>query len=309
MRPFSEQSVRESPPVQSGAMSIRLRLLALNLNESILAVVDSTNGDFLWETAVEGQLVGQPLLTDDAAISLVKSQGGVTRAVGRDLWTGHVRFELTLSSVEDGVSPLLALAGRDDFCAVVQGRLGRWDVWNAQMRWSWGLDAPQTAGVVVGQGRVAILTAGGALAVLDADTGRLLWRTALPADQNWAHHSVFYGDCLFAVSEAGHIYALEATTGRVKWRYDQPTAAIEAESTLWLDGVFAVAGTGIFDHGTRAKATQVAFRDAETGGVVQQLAIPGEIRYSTAVHGTYVIVTDQGIFGYRGPQGGGTKLN
>jgi outer membrane protein assembly factor BamB len=177
------------------------------------------------------------------------------------------------------------------------------------MCWSHDLDAPQASGVIAGQGRIAILSPGGSLTVLDAGTGRLLWRTALPADQNWANRSVFHGDCLFAVSDAGHLQALEATTGRVKWKSDQPAGGIETHSTLWLDGVLAVAGTGIFDHGTRAKSTQVAFRDAESGEVLQQLAIPGEIRYSTAVRGTYVIVTDQGIFGYRGPQGGGAKLN
>jgi len=228
--------------------------------------------------------------------------------VVRELWTGRTRFELALPTPVDDETNVVA-CGRDEFCAVVDGRVSRLDARTGRTLWSYDPKGEQVSRILVSPERVALLTAEGVAVMLDAEDGRVLWSAALPQGHDWAARSVLDGDRLFAVSSDGHVCALGERTGRTKWKSGYPNATIEGQFALLLrSDVLAVAESGVFDQRTRDISTRVALRETETGKVLQEFTVPGEIHFSRAIEGTYVVVTSRGVFGFREPPGP-AKLN
>lgn len=305
---FAEDEPPVAVPLQAGVDSSRLGLLGLNIMGSRLGVVRASDGSFLWETAAEGRLIGAPVLTEDAVVSVVQSASGSTRAVVRGLWTGRTRFELALPTpVAD--EAIVVACGRDEFCAVADGRVSKLDARTGRALWSYDPAGGGVSRILVSPERVVLLSAEGLVVMLGAENGRVVWTAALPEGQDWAARSVLDGERLFAVSTEGQVCALEEETGRTRWKSDYPNATIEGPFALLLTrDLLAVAESGVLDQRTRDLSTRVTLRETETGKVLQEFTVPGEIHFSRALEGTYVVVTSRGVFGFRGPPAR-TELN
>jgi polyvinyl alcohol dehydrogenase (cytochrome) len=62
-------------------------------------------------------------------------------------------------------------------------------------------------------------TSNGVFAALDAATGRILWQTADPSNDETMGAVTTANGVMFAGSMSGHMYALDGATGRIRWDY------------------------------------------------------------------------------------------
>jgi len=84
--------------------------------------------------------------------------------------------------------------------------------------------------LTLGDGRLFLNTGTGAVAALDAGTGRILWVITWPASSNETYDQesnpqrhglvpgLYHRGILYAVTEANELFALDATTGQPTWR-------------------------------------------------------------------------------------------
>ena len=116
--------------------------------------------------------------------------------------------------------------------------------------------------VVVGYSTYVNPNVGG-LAMLDADTGRLRWRTEFPkARERWQHTNLAGGpvlvdDLVFGSAGDGNIYAFDATAGTVRWALPRLSGP--------LGGV--ITATDI-DHRAITRAGRLIVAGSATGYVV-----------------------------------------
>ncbi len=116
--------------------------------------------------------------------------------------------------------------------------------------------------VAVGYSTFVIPNVGG-LAMLDAASGRLLWRTAFPAPrERWQHTNlaggpVFAGEWVFGSAGDGNIYAFDVATGAVRWAFPRLSGPLEG----------IVTATDI-DHRALTRSGRLIIAGSATGYVV-----------------------------------------
>lgn len=123
---------------------------------------------------------------------------------------------------------------------------------------------PAVAGAMlaVGYSTFVIPNAGG-LAMLDAASGRLLWRTPFPAPkERWQHTNLAGGpvltdDLVFGSAGDGNIYAFDVATGEVRWAFPRLSGPLE--------GLITATDT---DHRAITRAGRLIVAGSATGYVV-----------------------------------------
>jgi outer membrane protein assembly factor BamB len=105
----------------------------------------------------------------------------------------------------------------------------------------------------------------GGLAVLDAGSGRLRWRTEFPkARERWQHTNLTGGpivvdDLVFGAAGDGNIYALDLETGAVRWAFPRLSNLADDHQTA--------VGTDT-DHRAIVRAGRLIIAGSATGYVV-----------------------------------------
>ena len=90
----------------------------------------------------------------------------------------------------------------------------------------------------------------GGLAVLDAESGRLRWRTEFPkAREPWQHTNAAGGpvvvdDLVFGSAGDGNIYAFDVATGAVRWAFPRLSGPLEGVITATDTDYRAITGAG-----------------------------------------------------------------
>jgi outer membrane protein assembly factor BamB len=91
--------------------------------------------------------------------------------------------------------------------------------------------------IQLADGQMFVQTRSGMVAVLDAETGRILWHTTFGKSYQASFPLAINSFAVYAVN-GGTIYALDRTTGAVKWKFRQPeglsTAPVADDVQMYL---------------------------------------------------------------------------
>ena len=123
---------------------------------------------------------------------------------------------------------------------------------------------PAVAGAVVAVGySTFVIPNVGGLALLDAASGRLLWRTPFPSPkERWQHTNLaggplLAGDLVFGSAGDGNIYAFDVATGGVRWAFPRLSGPLES--------IITATDT---DHRAITRAGRLVIAGSATGYVV-----------------------------------------
>lgn len=203
-----------------------------------LACLDGNDGNLLWSTSPAGPLVCDPLLVGQELVSFTASEDLGWKLslelVAFDPETGELRRRVPVARFHDHWSgavacravavdgEIIATVGGTALCCDLSGRL-RWirrQIWTPPPKdlahaVSW-LKQVHRVPLVVDDRIWATQPGVWAVECIELDTGRLLWRTALPELSSLAGR---VGSRLIVETTDG-LLALGADTGKVVWRHD-----------------------------------------------------------------------------------------
>jgi outer membrane protein assembly factor BamB len=222
---------------------------------------------------------------------------------GLDRKTGQVRWKLAPPDDFPGAGVML---GEDGDLYATGFHLYRVDTATGAVRWRADLGerpfAPvEKDGVVyVGTrreipGSRGILGAGHAVA-LEAATGRVLWKTPIPAPEEPANGGVVGAGALtpelyMVSSPNGRIYALERNTGVIRWE-TRGTAGYYAPGVVVLGDVAITAGDAGFIEGFDLATGEQRWKLKTDGSILNPLTTTGNV--VLVVNGILRAVTAEG---------------
>lgn len=220
----------------------------LSRDRDVTAVHVAT-GEVRWRTgtgvtsadAIFGTTTAGTMLAVDGAMVIAGDWDVVAfdRATGARTWT---------YAAPNGDGPGLFLGPARDgtvFTGSPGGKVYALDTRTGKPRWITTIVESQTSvyrpalegrRLAVGYSTFVIPNAGG-LAMLDANTGTLLWRAAYPPGaQTWQHTNftggpVFAGDVVYGSAGDGNIYAFDVDSGALKWALPRLTGPLEGVIT------------------------------------------------------------------------------
>ncbi len=241
-----------------------------------VAAVAVSDGELRWKTGTgvtsTDSIFGAATAGTALALSESTIVAGDWDVVGFDRATGVRRW---VYQAPAGDGPGLFLGPAHDgvvFTGSPGGRAYAIDTASGKLRWMTTIVAGGTTSVfrpardgnvvAVGYSTFLIPNVGG-LAMLDAASGRLLWRTAFPAPaERWQHTNlaggpVFAGELVFGSAGDGNIYAFDAITGAVRWAFPRLSGPLEG----------IVTATDI-DHRAITRSGRLVIAGSATGYVV-----------------------------------------
>lgn len=187
-------------------------------------------GRELWETKVD-QLVTGATAAAGGIVVVASKKGEVIaldRADGRRLWTGNLSGQaLAPAAIGAGVVVVQSVDGRLTGLSAADGKR----LWRHE-RTEPPLSLLGTARPVIVDDAVLTGFAGGKVAAVQVQTGKLLWElpVAQPQGRNEVERLVdvdvsplVRGSVLYAASYQGKIIALDARTGNIAWSRDIST--------------------------------------------------------------------------------------
>lgn len=314
---FIQTGQEARAPVTSSQNSVALGLLALNFGNNRLRILDAAKGNFVWETAADGVLLGSSMLTEELVISFVRrpsrsGNSGKVQMIVRDLWDGRQRYRLDCGSMEERAETAFALGGRDSFFVLSENELQCRKLRTGTLLWSQRLKGQRPTRLLCHTNRIMTILNKNTLAVHDLSSGSLLWKRRSPEGTEWAYlaahdsQALSYSPLLVGQLSTGQIEAMEVSTGRVVWRYE-PANPIgeERHDPLGENGVLVV-----LENGTQKNMaepvkfiTNVVLLEMKTGTRIQKVEVPGEVRFARISDGLLVVLTTEGAFVFR-PLGG-----
>ncbi len=198
------------PPVGSPQLDAG-RLLVATRNGTLISL-DTSDGSVTWETKLPdlGDIAAPPVLIA-GELWVTTTEGGLYRVRTKD---GQ------RSEREDFGAPLsqsLAAYGDTAYFGTTGGDLVALDVANGHERWRQRLSsAPVSEPVVDGQA-LFVRTRDGAIAELQAFTGKFLNR--IDAGSGFSGELSLKDHQMFAANEDGFLYAVDTLSGRVIWKH------------------------------------------------------------------------------------------
>ncbi len=194
--------------------------------EGDLLKLDSTNGKELWRTKVDEKLTGG--VGVGGSLVLVGTQKGAVYAydnAGKLQWLSRLSSEvLSAPKYYDGM--VIVRTGDSRIYGINADDGSRKWVYD---RTSPALTLRSSAGLVVDGGAVYAGFAGGKLAAIRADNGKLLWEASVAQPKGVTEIEriaditslpMVDGPLVYAVAYQGRIAAVDRATGRVVWNRD-----------------------------------------------------------------------------------------
>jgi len=263
-------------------------------------LLDAQDGSVLWESAMEGELLGAPFLTEDVVLTFERSNRGAARLVARDVWDGKMLHELVLGVSEVDPSQGFASDRTDAHYVLVEGVLKKRADRSAQVIWSYDFDGQRPRQIHAAGGRVVVVTASQGLYAFNGVSGNLLWKRAPPIGKESLEEVILSEERLSLFASDGRILSLEASTGSSEWQRDPQSVIMNPRSRPELVGDYLFVPTpGPVAVNKQVLTTRVAIFLAPTGELQQELSVPGELLFSRFVDGTYVVLTTDGAYGFR----------
>ncbi len=208
-------------------VSSRKKLVAFNLS-----------GERALEHELEWAPAGAPLIKD-GGLYIGGDDGGfhcLNIATGEEKWNNNLQLmNFSRPATTDNV--LVFQTGRDRVLALSRDT-GEW-VWEHQHLRAEDLALQSLCPSVIKDGVLFAGLSGGAVVSIEAETGKLLWKTVPFDDQKFRDVDAplrVDEDTVFAVSAAGKTAALSRKTGRTYWMFERggmAGAALEGD-TLYL---------------------------------------------------------------------------
>ena len=246
-------------------------------DREVLAI-DARTGEVRWRTGTGvtsvDAIFGATTAGTNLAIAGPTVVGADWDVIGFDRKTGERKWTYTAPN-GDGPGLFLGQAAGDVvFTGSPGGRVYAIDTRTGTPRWItpieekvWTSVFPPVVHrelVVAGYSTFAHPDVGG-LAVLEADSGRLRWRTEFPkARERWQHTNLAGGpividDLVFGSAGDGNIYAFDLATGAVRWAFPRLANLVDDFQTS--------VGTDV-DHRAIVRAGRLIIAGSVTGYVV-----------------------------------------
>ena len=299
---FFGNSLTRARTIQAGVNSSALGLLATNLLDKRIQVRDTRDGSILWSAETEGKLQHAPVTTDEKVLCLQQAKGQPVELVARGLWDGLVSYRLNMGMSEADIRSNV-LVSDESFFVTLENSVEKRKLKTGRLLWSHPVTGQAPLKLLLKNRRLALITHGHRLKVLDNGSGRLLWKRDLPAQSDWFKHSFFGRKNFLAVANTGEVQALELTTGRLKWKFKDQKQELDAMGThLAADRYLLISGntSPAANGGEGFLHTRFLCLDTERGRLIQRSdAIPGEWRYTGIHRDTLVIVTTRRAQGFR----------
>ncbi len=246
--------------------------------EREVVAIDARSGAVRWRTSTgvtsEDAIFGATTAGTSLAIAGPNVVGGDWDVIGFDRASGARRWTYSAPGGDGPGLFLGAAAGGVVYAGSPGGRVYAIDALTGKPRWITPIDErewtsvfpPVAAGdiVAVGYSTYRHPSVGG-LAVLDAESGRVRWRSEFPkARERWQHTNLAGGpivvdDLILGSAGDGNIYALDRSTGAFRWAFPR-LADLAADHQT-------VIGTDT-DHRAIVRAGRLIIAGSATGYVV-----------------------------------------
>ena len=243
-----------------------------------MVAIDARTGAIRWRTGTgvtsQDAIFGATTAGTALAIAGPNVVGADWDVVGFDRATGERRW-IYRAPLGDGPGLFLGqAAGEIVFTGSPGGRLYAIDTRTGVPRWIAPIVTTELTSVFPPVVHRDLVVAGvptfrtpsiGGLAVLDAGSGRLRWRTEFPkARERWQHTNLTGGpivvdDLVFGVAGDGNIYAFDLETGAVRWAFPRLSNLADDHRTA--------VGTDT-DHRAIVRAGRLIIAGSATGYVV-----------------------------------------
>jgi outer membrane protein assembly factor BamB len=184
----------------------------------IFRALDRRTGQVRWATQAGPESIqyffhGDPLITDDLIVAGADG-GGAVGVVGKvhafDRSTGRERWTYAAGS---GVRGAISGRGRSAYAIKAEMELLALDLESGALRWSFPVAVWGWLGPAVWEGRVFTGARDGSIYALNADTGRVEWRTELGAPISTDVAATATG--LYLGTGDGTMHQVDATRGSV----------------------------------------------------------------------------------------------
>lgn len=169
-----------------------------------------------WSVDV-GVTNGAPAVAGDRLyLSTQKAVMAVDRATGQTVWRSKQRSTISAVAVDDGV--VFAVIADFDLVSEtdVPEQLVAFSACDGEKLWSQELYVGTSSSPVAHNGTVYI-PSGGSLLAFDADTGRLVWETAIVDVAVDGTRPVIASDAVLVLSGTGTLFSIDATNGETVW--------------------------------------------------------------------------------------------
>lgn len=246
--------------------------------EREVVAIDARAGTVRWRTSTgvtsEDAIFGATTAGTSLAIAGPNVIGGDWDVVGFDRASGVRRWAYS-APAGDGPGLFLGQAAREVvFTGSPGGRVYAIDALTGKAKWITPIEErewtsvfpPVVHGDIVAIGYSTFRNPSiGGLAVLDAASGRLRWRSEFPkARERWQHTNLAGGpivvdDLVIGSAGDGNIYAYDLSTGAFRWAFPRLTDLVEDHQTA--------IGTET-DHRAIARAGRLLIAGSATGYVV-----------------------------------------
>lgn len=215
-------------------MRLLLPALALVLfAQNALGDTGILNPGVKWRFKTEGPIRGQPLIAGNVVIA--GSADGKLYAV--DKTSGELRWSIAtggpVTSSPVAAGPMVCFVSDDQHVYAANAADGR-IAWRFKMNalkpgyWSWDY---YTASPVIDQGRAWVGSADGSLYVLDAMTGKLLWKYETTARIRAA--PAVTENAVYLPSNNGVVYVLGKSSGKLLWTFRTDGADYDSRKFGW----------------------------------------------------------------------------
>ncbi|HUK21055.1 MAG TPA: PQQ-binding-like beta-propeller repeat protein [Gemmatimonadales bacterium] len=221
-----------------GAPAITESVIAVGTADRQVALVDRSSGQVLWRAGLHGTIHGGPLIDGDRVyVATEASPSGRVYALG--LKDGRVVWSTETGGIEAG----LAIEGDSLYAGTETGHIMRLETREGKVQWQRQLAGAIRADPVPGPAGLAVITTADTLYLLDAESGAVRRRVALPGTVLAPPALSQTGIHLFAGTTAGHLLAINLIDGTFSWDVKAGDAVLAAP-VLVRDTVFCLTRDG-----------------------------------------------------------------
>jgi outer membrane protein assembly factor BamB len=223
----------------TGLVATRKQLVFAENN--LLSALDSTTGEFLWETRLSSDVVATPsiYLEEETTFLFVPTQEGELYALnladGRLLW--HIRAEEIVGTMRGGIT-----VGDDDllYATTDAGWLYVLEPWSSEINWALELSDSEEFSYPPTPLNLAVFLAGdtGTIYAIDSTTREVAWEaetigqpsTPLVTQESW--------NMLLIGTDEGWLQAFSSITGNLVWQAQ--TGSVIVDIALDWEQVYAI---------------------------------------------------------------------
>ncbi|MDE0310518.1 MAG: outer membrane protein assembly factor BamB [Acidiferrobacterales bacterium] len=177
------------------------------------------------------------------------------------------------------------------FGASAQGRVAAIGKSDGKLRWSTDLENQITAGVGVGDGVVAVVSAARELVTLRSDSGELRWKESI--DQTSFTPPLVYRGIVVMQTIDGDLLAIDASSGELMWDafYDQPEFVVFGSPRPLAIGNLVLVGNATGRVFATDLATGLEFWQIYLGGTSSETAL-NDAETIPVIFGDHLFVSD-----------------